>query len=64
MLHERWGALAQMEQNQQINKRAQKESLLLQMCCLGTLKYGKYTRFVVAGRKDKKFFQVSPFSKT
>lgn len=52
----------QIEQNRQINKRAHKESLFMQMFHLEVLKYGKWSGFVVTGRKDEKFFQVSPFS--
>lgn len=54
---------AQMEQNQQMNKSAHEKSFFAKMFRSETLKYGNRSGFVVTGKHNEKFFQVSPFSK-
>lgn len=59
--HQYFFQRAQMEINCRINKDAKAKSLFAQLFSSKTLKYGVRTAYVAIGRKDEKFFQVSPF---
>lgn len=52
---------AQMEQNRQINKMAQEKSIFSQFANHRTMKYGKRSGHIATGRKNEKFYQISPY---
>ncbi len=52
---------ARVEQNRRINKSANDQSVLMNLCTRRNMKYGVRHAFIVTGRKDQKSYQVSPY---